>query len=372
MATLAEQLTVKNLTPPGYFNQAENAPQAHKNYLIWWHNILAERLAQSELLRKLVLTPWLFEFPDAPRNPWVNYLLTQYGFAFFGGTNTQAAHLYKLVSGSWYPSTIKNFSLALQTLSLPPFSWFDVDFLPRVSAGSFVPSYSDTGFVVYSTDEYAGEPDPVNYTPRSWVAPTGWTRKPSSAVKYARGYISGSQVVWCPSRYVAPDFEIPFAFSADVPLAVAAAGTLVIVNDDGTGDKKIIYYSDGTAWRKNSTPNPDLGLIVPETARPVPEALTVYAPNPATAGYAITSEAPPPSDGNTQGYGTFAAYSNTTVFSGILTVQCKLLTDNPAALATLIGILRRIKPVNFTLILKVTNLADEILTFTISDAREAA
>lgn len=120
MATLAEQLTVKNLTPPGYFNQAENAPQTHKNYLVWWNRLLASRLDDVEELRTLVLTPWLYEFPDAPRNPWVQYLLSTYGFAFFGGTNTQAAHLYKLISGSWYPSTIKNFSIALQTLSLPP------------------------------------------------------------------------------------------------------------------------------------------------------------------------------------------------------------------------------------------------------------
>lgn len=191
-------------------------------------------------------------------------------------------------------------------------------------------------------------------------------------MRYARGYLVGDVVTWCSSRLVAPDFEIPFAFSADVPMAIAAEGTLVIVNDDGTGDKKCIYYSDGTTWRKNSTTNPDLGLVIPETARPVPEAITVYAPNPATAGYAITSEVPPPSDGNTQGFGTFAAYSGTTVFSGVLTVQCKLLTSNPAALATLIAVLRRVKPVNFTLILKVTNLDDEILTFTIADAREAA
>lgn len=371
MASLAEQLTVRNLTPPGYFNQAENAPQAHRNYLTWWNNILALRLNEVDTLRTLVLTPWLFEFPDSPRNPWVNYLLTQYGFAFFGGTNAQAAHLYKLVSGSWYPSTIKNFSIALQTLSLPPFEWFEVDFLPRVSAGSFVPAYSDTGFVVYTSD-YAGEPVPVDYTARSWLAPSGWTRTPSSAVKYARGYISGSQIVWCASRFVATDFTLPFAFSADVPLAVASVGTLVIVNDDGSGDRFCIYYSDGSVWRKNSPTNPGLGLVIPEGARPVPEALTVYAPNPATAGYAISSEAPPPADGLTQGYGTFAAHSGTTVFSGILTVQCKLLTDNPAALATLIGVLRRVKPANFTLILKVTNLADEILTFTIADAREAA
>lgn len=371
MATLAEQLTVRNLTPPGYFNQAEASPEASKNYLLWWNNILSDRVTQNELLRQLILTPWLFEFPDTPRNPWVQYLLTSYGFAFFVGTNTQAAALYKLVSGAWYISSIQNFTRILQALSMPPFEWFDADFIPRVTAGSFVPAISDTGFVAYTSDGGAAQPANTPYVARGWAAPVGWTRRPSSAVQYVRGYLVGSTITWCAKRSVSTDFSLPVFFSADVPLAVAAAGTLCIVNDDGTGDFKTVYYSDGSAWRKNSTTNPDLGLVIPETVRPVPEAITVYAPNPATAGYAISSEFPPPSDGNTAGYGTFAAYSGTAVFSGRLTVRAKLLVDDPTAIATLIAVLRRVKPVSFVLELKVTLPDTSINTYIVSDAREA-
>lgn len=371
MATLAEQLTVANLTPPGYFNQASTAPQHHKDYLTWWNNVMSLRATQNADLRKLILTPWLFDFPDTPRNPWVQYLLTQYGFAFFVGTNTQAAALYKLVSGAWYISSIQNFARILQALSMPPFVWFDVDFIPRVTAGSFVPAASDTGFVAYTSDAGAAQPPSVVYTARGWAAPPGWTRRPSSAVQYVRGYLSGGNIVWCPKRNVATDFNLPVYFSADVPLSVAAAGTLCIVNDDGTGDKRTVYYSDGTAWRKNSTTNPDLGLVIPETGRPVPEAIAVLAPNPATAGYAVTSEQPPPSDGYTAGYGTFATYSATSVFSGRLTVQAKALTNDPTAIATLIAVLRRVKPTAFVLELKVKMPDNTTNTYIVSDAREA-
>lgn len=371
MATLAEQLTVANLTPPGYFNQAASAPEHHRDYLTWWNNILADRAAQNATLRELVLTPWLFTFPDSPRNPWVQYLLTSYGFAFFVGTNTQAAALYKLVSGAWFTSSIQNFARILQALSMPPFVWFDVDFIPRVTAGSFVPAVSDTGFVAYTSDGAAVQPPDVPYTARGWAAPLGWTRRPASAVQYVRGYLSGSTIVWCAKRDVATDFDLPVYFSANVPVSVAAAGTLCIVNDDGTGDFKTVYYSDGTAWRKNSTTNPDLGLIIPETARPVPEAIAVLSPNPATASYAISSEQPPPVGGNTAGYGTFATYSATSVFSGRLTVQARALTEDPTAIATLIAVLRRVKPTAFVLELRVTMPDTTENTYIVSDAREA-
>ena len=377
MATLAEKSTVVKLTPPWYFNTRQDATQKTKDFITWWDTILAQRVADEESLRKLILTPWLFTFPDTPRNPWLNYLLSTYGFAFFGGTNAQAAALYKMVSGSWSTSAIQNFALCLGALALPPFEWIDVGFIPRVTAGIFEPSIADTGFIVFSSDASPAAPANVTYTPRQWVAPSGWTRSPASAVWYARGYLSGGDIVWCTKQltndpaYPSTGGVPPFYFSADVPFAIPSAGVLCVVDDDGTGDRRAIYYSDGSAWRKTSTPNADLGLVDPTGPRPIPEAVTVWAPNPATINYALTSQKPPPSDGFTQGYGTFSTFGNLSTFSGELELQVKLLTENPVALATLIAVLRRIKPANFVLRVRLVHVDDSVETIFISDLREA-
>lgn len=377
MATLAEKSTVLKLTPPWYFNTRENATQKTKDFITWWDTILAERVADENLLRQMILTPWLFTYPDTPRNPWLNYLLGQYGFAFFGGTNGQAAALYKMVSGSWSVSSIENFARCLGTLAMPPFEWIDVSFIPRVVAGIFEPSIADTGFIVFSSDASPAAPADVTYTPRNWAAPTGWTRSPASAVWYARGYLSGGNVVWCAKQltddpaYPATGGVPPFYYSADVPIAVPSAGVLCIVDADGTGDRRSIYYSDGSAWRKTSTPNADLGLVDPTGPRPIPEAITVLAPNPSTINYALTSQKPPPSDGNTQGYGTFSTFGNLSTFSGELELSVKLLTESPVALATLIAVLRRIKPANFVLRVRLVHVDDSVETIFISDLREA-
>jgi len=374
--SLADELTVAKLTPPWYFNTRQDATQKTKDFITWWNNILAERAEEAEKLRKLILTPWLYTFPDAPRNPWLGYLISQYGFAFFGGTNTQAAALYKLISGAWSPSNIENFTRMLGTLAMPPFEWIEVDFLPRVSAGTLVPSVSDTGFIVFTSDEYAAEPDTVEYTPRNWLAPENWTRSPNNAVKYARGYLSGGYIVWCESRYTDdPDYpptgNPPFYFSADVPLAVPSAGIICIVNDDGTGDMRSLYYSDGTAWRKTSTPNADLGTVDPVGPRPEPEAITIFSRNPALVTYAVQSQTKPPSDGNTEGYGTFSGYGNLDVFSGELEVSVKLLTESPVALATIIELLRRLKPASFVLRMRLMHVTGDVEIVFISDMREA-
>ena len=80
---LIDKMTVAALTPPGYFNLADSAPATHKAFITWWNAILAERTAQIEALKALILTPWLVDHNDAPRTPWLDYLLTLYGFGFF-------------------------------------------------------------------------------------------------------------------------------------------------------------------------------------------------------------------------------------------------------------------------------------------------
>ena len=133
---LSAKMTVAALTPPGYFNLADDAPATHKAYITWWNSILADRVAQVEALQTLILTPWLVDHLASPRTPWLNYLLTQYGFGFFGGTNNQAAALYKLISNGWNRSTIKNILFVLQTFCLPPFSWFDSTLVPQIITGN--------------------------------------------------------------------------------------------------------------------------------------------------------------------------------------------------------------------------------------------
>lgn len=356
-------LTVKNLTPPGYFNLSESALQSTKDYVTWWNNILSTRANDSVNLKNLLLTPWLVDHPDAPRTPWLQYLTTLYGMGFFGGTNNQAAMLYRLLSSAWSTSTIYNITMIIQTLGLPPFSWFTMG-SPGITAGNLISSLVDTGFLIFSTDGSPATPAPVEYFARQWGIPAGWTRAAGSSLSYSRGYLDSGFVVWCAPRSVA-DFENIYVFSADVPIAVASAGTIAIVYDDGTGDISSVYYSDGVAWRKNSMPNSDLGLVNPAGGRPFPEAITVWAPNPATVPYAIDSQVPPPADGLTEGYGTFASWSSNAVFNDIITIQLTQIAGGVNALATLIKLLRRVKPVNKTFTLIVSNV-----TYTITDVRQ--
>jgi hypothetical protein len=353
---LTAKMTVAKLTPPGYFNLADNAPATHKAYITWWNAILASRSSQAVALKNLILTPWLVDHLDYPRTPWLDYLLRQYGVGFFGGTNNQAAALYKLVSNGWNRSTIKNVLLVIQTLCLAPFSWFDSTLIPHVITGTLLPSVSDTGFIIYTTDGSApSTPSPTTYAARGWVTPTGWTSIASNATFYSRGYISGETLVWCAPRPVS-DFSNPAAFSASVPLAVAAAGTVCIVANDTDGDCGTVYYSDGTAWRKNSYANIDLGLINPALNRPVPEAITVLAPNPSSVTYAIDSQQPPPADGPTAGYGTFSTWSNTAVITNEITIRLHQLTGGSVAVATLFELLRRIIPTGKTFVVDIDNV----------------
>jgi len=352
-----EELTVANLTPPGYFNLASGAPVAHTAYITWWNNILSRRASQSTALKTLILTPWLVDHLDSPRTSWLDYLLEQYGFGFFGGTNNQASAIYKLVSHGWNRSTTKNILLILQTLCLAPFSWFDNTYLPHVIAGNLLPSVTDTGFIVYSTAASAPTtPSPSAYVARGWAAPSHWTKTASSATYYSRGYISGATIVWCAPRPVS-DFLNATVFSATVPLAVPSAGTLCIVEDDETGDHGSVYYSDGVTWRKCSYTNIDLGFVNATTnTRPTPEAITVLAPNPASVTYAIDSQVPPPADGLTEGYGTFSTWSGTAIMTNEITIQLKQVAGGSIAIATLFELLRRIIPTGKTFVVKIDDV----------------
>lgn len=364
---LTAKTTVAALTPPGYFNLADSAPATHKAYITWWNTILTNRTAQAEALKTLVLTPWLVDHQDAPRTPWLTFLLAQYGFGFFGGTNNQAAALYKLISNGWNRSAIKNILMVIQTLCLAPFSWFDSTYVPQLVTGNLLPSIADTGFIIYSTaGSPPATPGPTTYAARAWATPGGWTNTASSATYYSRGYITGVTITWCAPRPVS-DFSVPPAYSAAVPVAVAAVGTICIVDNDGTGDRSVVYYSDGTAWRKNSYSNTDLGLIVPGTDRPVPEAVTVLAPNPASVTYAIDSSIPPPVSGPTEGFGTFSTWADTAIMTNEITIQLRQIAGGTIAAATLFELLRRIIPTGKTFIVDI-----DATKYYITDKRKIA
>lgn len=364
---IASELTVQKLTPPGYFNLSPAALSSTKDYVEWWNNILSEIANDSINLKTMLLTPWLYE--DYPVSgqvvPWLQYLLNMYGVGFFVGLNSQAAYLYRLVSSAWSTSTIYNITMILQTLSLPPFSWFTMS-SPVITAGNLVSSITDTGFIIYSTaGSLPSTPSPSTYTARAWVLPSGWTYSAASATYYCRGYISGSDIVWSTPRAVS-DFLNPYVFSLNIPVAVPSAGTVALVYDDSTGDVGSIYYSDGVSWRKNSTPNIDLGLVDPLSGiRPDPEAITVWAPDPTTISYAIDSAIPPPSSGPTEGYGTFASWAVTAIFNDQITISVSQIAGGNNALAVLLELLRKIKPVNKTFSLDVSGTV-----YTITDKRQ--
>ena len=164
------ELNVRNLTAPGYFNLSAAALQSTQDYVQWWNNILLQRANDSVNLKTLLLTPWLYDHPDEPRTPWLEYLLTLYGMKFFTGTNNQAAYIYRLLSGAWSLSTIYNITVVLQTFSLPPFSWF-TDVSGSITAGNLVASIMDTGFLIYSTEVSPATPSATTYVARAWDTP---------------------------------------------------------------------------------------------------------------------------------------------------------------------------------------------------------
>lgn len=363
--SITTDLTVQKLTPPGYFDLSEVAASKHRDYITWFQQQLSLSATQAAALSQLILTPWLVDFNDLPRAPWLSFLLRTYSVGAYDCTNNQAAGLYKLVSSGWSSSTLVNMKTILDTFCLPPFSWFDAEFLPRIYSGLFVPSVTDTGFLIYSTLPSPSTPANTPYSNRSWTVPSGWTRAPSSAVKYCRGYLSGSNIIWCAPRSVS-DFENATYFSASIPSAIPSAGTLCIVDADGTGDRRAVYYSDGTAWRKNSMSNVNLGLVVPTAGRPNPEAVAVWAPNPSSVAYALASSVPPPTDGTTQGYGTFAGWAGTTTSANEVILRLHQLSGGAAAIAVVTSILRRVKPVSLTVKVNIDGII-----YTISDARSA-
>lgn len=347
-------LTVRNLTPPGYFNLSSVALQATKDYVSWWDAMLNGWADDSVNLKTMLLTPWLVDYPASPLTPWLKYLLTTYGMGYFAGTNNQAAYLYKLISSAWSKSTIYNILMIIQALSLPPFSWFTSG-SPGITAGNLVSSLMDTGFLIYSTAVGPATPAPTAYSARAWTVPVNWTQAAASAVNYSRGYISGQTIVWCAPRPVA-DFLGTYVFSAALPAVIPAVGTIVIVNDDSSGDIASVYYSDGAAWRKNSMSNADLGLVNPVGSRPSPEAITVWAPDPSTVPYAIESQTPPPVGGPTQGYGSFGSWANNALYTNQLTINLTQIAGGTLAIATVVELLRRIKPLNSLFHLFVSNV----------------
>ena len=364
--SVTTDLTLQKLTPPGYFNLSEAASSAQKDFMAWFQLQLTDSGTQADALRLLVLSPWLVSFSDTPRVPYLNYLLSTYGIGFFGGTNTQAAYLYALISGAWSTSVLVNIKTILDALCMPPFSWFLSDLSPRVLNGILTPAITDAGFLIYSTAASPATPANTPYADLTWGVPAGWARKKSSALSYSRGYLSGSNIIWSAPRTVA-DFTNETLFSAAVPLAVPSAGTVCIVNDDGTGDKRSIYYSDGSAWRKNSATNENLGLVPGDGTLPDENTIAIWAPNPSSVPYAIASADPPLVTSETQGYGMFAGMANTMISANAITCQITQIAGGSIALATLLTLFRRIKPIPITI-----KVVIDGTTYTISDSRAIA
>lgn len=368
--SISTELTLQKLTPPGYFNLADTAPAKHRDYMTWFSQQLTYQSDITAKLKTLIETPWLVDFEDTPRAPYLNHLLTTYGFGFYSGTNNQAAALYKLISGAWSTSVIANVKRILDAFCYPPFSWFAVDLLPRVYSGILVPSITDTGFLIYSTATNPASPADTPYEARAWTPPVGWTRAAASAVSYCRGHVLGVpwehnvRIVWSAPRPVSDFLKSPL-FASSIPAVVADAGTICIVND-GVGCFGEVYYSDGDRWWPNSSNNVDLGLVPTTGARPVPEAVTVWAPNPSSVTYSISSAIRPPSDGHTQGYGTFSGWADIDIVNNELKIRLEQIAGGDLAIATVLAVIRRIKPLQFKLTVSIDNVDYEV-----SDARVA-
>lgn len=346
----------KSLTAPGFFDFSETQTPTTQKIIAWFDAVSAIVQNQTNLY-DAIFRQW--ESKDysgitISRTPYLENLLTQYGLRWFLGSNTQAAALLSFLSSGFGDNDALNFQAFFNFISAPPLSWIDNSSNPfQIVSGSKIPTKPAEVFILFSSS-VSTPPTPPNvlYAPRAWTAPSGWSLNPSSSSYVSRGYLVGTNIVWTTPQNTAtqPQFFLVASLATLPPSPPAFS--LASVLSDGSGDVGAIYFYDGAVWQKNSSPNVNQGGLPFLIGAPLPRA--VAAPDPASVSYPVSSDIAPPATGGSQGYGMYAGLSPQIISSSIFIVSILFTASGFQNLASVINVLRRIKPTLFRLTIAYT------------------
>lgn len=350
-----------DISPTGFFNTTNTASQATQNFIAFFNAFfafVASQVTTFDNLYRLFLST-NYSVVNLARAPFLQILLSQFGIAWFLGSNQQAAALLALISSSWSSSSGENMRRILNVFAASPFNWVyeSTPGSSQIAFGYLIPAQTWDAFVIYSTSVSApATPPNTTYNVRALTAPSGWSVQSANATYLSRGYISsGTNIVWSTPIAVNPQPQIlNVATPAALPPS-AATGTLAWVQNDSSGDQVSVYFFDGAAWRKTSAPNASGGVASIMSA-PLPTA--VASPNPASVSYPIFSQNPPPASGPSQGYGVYASLANQILNNNTCGVSVVLTDDGFANVDVIIHCLRRVKPTLTILKLSVTKKTD--------------
>lgn len=336
--------TFRANTPPGYFDFS-SLQTTYTGKVIAWFDKTSQRDADQINLMDSFFRLYLsrsYASATITRTPYIAYQLNQYGIAWFTGGDTQAAAILGLVQRAYSMSVASNILTLFNALTSSPLVWA-VGY-PQITYGSQVPAIYAEVFLIYSTAGAVPPTPPVTtYVERNWTAPTNWSKTASSATYYTFGYRSGANIQWMAPQAMPYNSTFYDVLNiAALPVA-PALGSTADVWQDGTGDYGALYYYDGTAWRKVSSPNANQGIVAGGLI-PTPEPSAVFAPDPGAGDPSTASETPPPASGPSQGYGIYAGLSSSTLKTKELDLTVVLTTDGVTNLGIIINLLRRIKP----------------------------
>lgn len=325
------------MTAPGYFDYSAQQTEYDKKFNEWLNNMTA--IIQDNInLMDSIFRLWAsrsYALTTVTMTPWIKYLLVQNGIGWYNGLLSTAIKLLIYVTRSYPKSAVLCFQQYFTFL-------LDVGWITQAGQilfSSAQPAIFSETFLIYSDSvSPPSTPSPSTYTPLAWAAPSGWTIGASNATYYARGYISGGNIVWMAPLSVNTVFLMTdYAIIGDLP-GSATTGTLATVADDGSGDVNAVYYWDGGAWRKTTGVNANQGLVIGQVP-PVPGS-SVWTPESDT----YSSGVQPPVDGPSEGYGFYGIYGQLELKAKRIDILINLTADGVANLGLIIFLFRKIKP----------------------------
>ena len=329
--------TFKELTAPGYFDYSQLQTEMTAKMNTWFNNttgIIQDNINLMDSIFRL----WAsrsYALTTVTMTPWIRYLLTENGIGWYSQNLQIAVKLLIYVTRS-YP---KNAVLCFQQFFafLLDIGW--ITQAGQILFSSATPARFSETFLIYSESPTPpSTPSASTYVPLAWTAPTDWSITASNATYYARGYISGGNIIWMAPLSVNTVFlNVDVADIGDLP-GSASIGQLAGVFDDGTGDEGAVYYYDGSAWRKTTGTNSNQGVVVGQT--PPNPGSSVEAPE----ADIYSSGIQPPVDGPSQGYGYYGIYGQLVLDSKRIDIFLDLTAEGVTNLGLIIFLFRKIKP----------------------------
>jgi len=337
MILFENDTSFRALTAPGYFDFSDSQSEDTAKYVAWF-DALTEYIKANATRFDNFFRLWKtcdYSVCTINRTPYVEYLLRYYGLQWFNGNDTDAVKIIGLVSRSYVQSTIENIQYLLLALSEVPLSW--TNGIAQIASGGKKPAIFAENLIIFSNSgSLPATPAPQVYPDKSWTAPAGWTKQPSSATYLSRGYLSAGNIVWSAPISTATAFlYTTVANIAGLP-GSPSTGDVALVADDSSGDYGAVYFYDGSVWRKNSTPNSYQGSVGQVDAR------AVFAPDPDTTQ--VTSSIQPPVSGPSQGYGIYGSLSTFEIGSLQIFILADLTTEGNNNLSIIMYLLRKLKP----------------------------